>query len=85
MDKHDFFDVDIYHEMQTGETLFGLRNDCEHPVPYMEWIVRGVVDQQEAVDLARKVIAAKREGCTIFHDDEGIVRAANLNHLLRND
>jgi hypothetical protein len=85
MDKHGFFDADIYHEMQTGETLFGLRNGCERPIPYMEWIVRGMVDRQEAVDLARKVIAAKREGCTIFHDAEGIVRAANFNHLLKND
>ena len=84
MDEHGFVNVDIYHDMQPGETLFGVRNNLEHPIPYVEWIVRGVVDQQGAIDLAEWVIAAKREGCTIFHDSEGIVRAANLNHLLKN-
>jgi hypothetical protein len=51
----------------------------------MEWIVRGMIDRQESVDLARKVIAAKREGYFIVHDAEGRVHAGNFNHLLKND
>jgi hypothetical protein len=53
-DEHGFFDISIDHEILSGETLFDVNNKSEHPIPYIEWIVRGAVDRDEALNLAER-------------------------------
>jgi hypothetical protein len=42
---------------------------------YHEWIVRGALNEQDAIRLARAIIEAKRAGKIIVHDAEGWVIA----------
>jgi hypothetical protein len=78
LDANGFVDIYINHPVPPGESLFEVRNTHEYPVPYLEWIVRGVPDRRDALALAENIIAEKKNGAIITHDVEGRVGVIRL-------
>jgi hypothetical protein len=43
-----------------------------------EWIVRGAITLESAIDTAEQAIRARKEGYTLIHDTEGRIRLFKL-------
>jgi len=70
-DENGFINIFIIHR---AGGVFGLPEEY----PYLEWLVRGALDEEAAIELASRLIAAKREGKVIIHDVEGRVFLADF-------